>query len=115
MVSTPACETERCGSIPQPSTIYCLKVMLQKVCECCAEGEQHSCEFCEFGPEFCSNCDRCAKHCFCPQLVEACKRFIKIANIGCLEAIYQNDSVMKIAPGFIEEICDIIGYSKYEE
>ena len=44
-----------------------------------------------------------------------CQQFIHNQNISCPEAIMQNDNVLENAPDFIEEICDLLGYSVEEE
>jgi hypothetical protein len=42
-------------------------------------------------------------------------RFIEKNNIHCAETIYQSDHVIQNAYEFIEELCDIVGYTKTED
>jgi hypothetical protein len=39
-----------------------------------------------------------------------CIQFIKEQNINYPETIYQTDWVIENAYGFIEDVCDIVGY-----
>ena len=47
--------------------------------------------------------------------MKLCKKFIKDNEISCPETICQSDKVIQNAYDFIEEICEIVGYHKYEE
>lgn len=47
-------------------------------------------------------------------LFNLCKKFIEAQKISCPETIYQSDRVIENAYEFIEDICDIVGYIKYE-
>lgn len=48
------------------------------------------------------------------QLMEHCKKFIKDQKISCADAIGQTDSIIENAYGFIEGVCDIVGYHEDE-
>ena len=48
-------------------------------------------------------------------LWELCETFIEENKISCGETIYQSDWVIEHAYDFIKEICDILGYYKYED
>ena len=43
-----------------------------------------------------------------------CIQFIKEQNINYPETIYQTDWVIENAYGFIEDVCDIVGYQNDE-
>lgn len=43
-------------------------------------------------------------------LITICKDFIREQEIGCVESIYQCDSVVENALKFIEKVCDEVGY-----
>jgi hypothetical protein len=43
-----------------------------------------------------------------------CIQFIEAQSIGCPETIYQTDWVIENAYGFIEDVCDIVGYQNDE-
>lgn len=49
------------------------------------------------------------------QLFLICRTFIEQQRIYCSETIYQTDRVMENAQEFIERICDVVGYAKYED
>jgi len=49
------------------------------------------------------------------QLWELCQNFIKQQQITCAETVGQSDHVIENAYGFIEDICDIVGYLPYED
>lgn len=49
------------------------------------------------------------------ELYKICSNFITKQRIHCVETIYQSDRVIENAYEFIEYICDIVGYVKYEE
>lgn len=44
-----------------------------------------------------------------------CIDFITKQKINCAETIYQSDHVIENAYEFIQNVCDIVGYAKYEE
>jgi hypothetical protein len=46
------------------------------------------------------------------QLVEA---FVKEQEVSCSEAIYQNDNVIVGAYEFIDQLCEVAGFHKFEE
>lgn len=48
-------------------------------------------------------------------LYRVCIDFITKQKITCAETIYQSDRVIENAYEFIEEICDLVGYAKYED
>lgn len=49
------------------------------------------------------------------ELLKICEKFVIDLEIGCPESIYQSDRVIESAPEFIEKICDIVGYFKFED
>ena len=49
------------------------------------------------------------------QLWALCEKFIKDQTVSCPESICQCDRVMENAYDFIEDICDLVGYHKYED
>ena len=49
------------------------------------------------------------------ELLKLCQKFIKDHNISCAEHIYQSDEVIVNAYEFITDICEIVGYVKYDE
>lgn len=49
------------------------------------------------------------------QLLLLCQKFIRDNEIGCSETIYQSDRIILNSPDFIREICDVIGYHKFQE
>jgi hypothetical protein len=49
------------------------------------------------------------------ELHRVCLEFITKQKITCPETIYQTDHVIENAYEFIEDVCDIVGYVKYEE
>lgn len=48
-------------------------------------------------------------------LYNLCKKFIEEQEITCGESVYQTDRVIENAYELIENICDIVGYYKYED
>ena len=48
-------------------------------------------------------------------LWKVCADFIEEQNIGCADTIYQTDWVIENAYGFIERVCDEVGYTDYED
>jgi hypothetical protein len=49
------------------------------------------------------------------ELHRVCLEFITKQKITCPETIFQSDRVIENAYEFIQEICDIVGYAKYED
>lgn len=49
------------------------------------------------------------------ELWNMCMEFIETQNISCQETIHQTDRVIENAYGFIEAVCDIVGYKEYED
>ena len=49
------------------------------------------------------------------KLWTVCEKFIKEQRISCPETIGQCDWVIENAYGFIEDICDVVGYDKSED
>ena len=49
------------------------------------------------------------------ELHMVCLKFIEDQKITCPETIFQSDRVIENAYAFIKEICDIVGYAKYED
>lgn len=49
------------------------------------------------------------------ELHKVCLEFITKQRIDCAETIYQSDRVIENAYELIKDICDIVGYVKYEE
>lgn len=49
------------------------------------------------------------------ELFNLCKKFIAQERIHSPETIYQTDSVIEHAYEFIEGVCNIVGYYKYED
>ena len=49
------------------------------------------------------------------ELHRICLDFIEKKKITCPETIYQTDRVIEGAYEFIQDICDIVGYTTYEE
>ena len=43
------------------------------------------------------------------------KKFIDDNNISCKETIYQTDRVITNAYEFIQTLCNLVGYKKFEE
>lgn len=48
-------------------------------------------------------------------LWKVCEDFIRDLEIGCAEAVVQNDAVILAAPELIEAICAVVGYHKFED
>ena len=48
-------------------------------------------------------------------LWNACKYFVNEYEIGCVEQIWQTDSVIIAAPELVECVCEIVGYKEYED
>ena len=48
------------------------------------------------------------------QLLNVCKKYIEDQAITCPETIYQMDNVIESAYEFIEDVCDIVGYSDFD-
>lgn len=48
------------------------------------------------------------------RLLSVCREFIEEQRISCGEDIYQSDRVIENAYGFIESICEIVGYKESE-
>lgn len=48
-------------------------------------------------------------------LLEIMNRFIEDQNITCAETIYQSDSVIENAYELIEKLCNVAGYTKYDD
>jgi len=46
------------------------------------------------------------------EIINECKKFIKEHKISCPESIYQVDQVLVDSLGFIERICELVGYYK---
>jgi hypothetical protein len=44
-----------------------------------------------------------------------CRQFVASQNITCAESVYQTDRVIEAAYGFIEGVCDIVGYAPDED
>ena len=44
-----------------------------------------------------------------------CLEFVETQQITCQETIHQTDRVIENAYGFIEEVCEIVGYKEYED
>ena len=49
------------------------------------------------------------------KLVSLCEKFIADNEISCAETVCQTDRVIQNAYEFIEGICKIVGYHKFEE
>ena len=49
------------------------------------------------------------------ELFRLCQKFIEAQRIHCPETVYQSDRVIENAYEFIEDICDIVGYKKYDK
>jgi len=49
------------------------------------------------------------------ELHRVCLDFITKQKIDCAETIYQSDHVIENAYEFIQDVCDIVGYAKYDE
>lgn len=43
-----------------------------------------------------------------------CLKFINDQKITCAETVFQSDHVIENAYGFIEDICEIVGYAENE-
>lgn len=43
------------------------------------------------------------------------KAFIEEYEIGCVEQIWQTDSVLIAAPELVESVCEIVGYVEYDD
>lgn len=48
-------------------------------------------------------------------LWNVCKNFIEEYEIGCVEQIWQTDSVIIAAPELVQGVCEVVGYKPYEE
>ena len=48
-------------------------------------------------------------------LWNVCKNFVEKYEIGCVEQIWQTDSVLIAAPELVEEVCEVVGYKPYED
>jgi hypothetical protein len=48
-------------------------------------------------------------------LFTLCQKFIKDNRISCEEAVYQTDKVIENAYGFIEQVCNLVGYQPEED
>lgn len=48
-------------------------------------------------------------------LWNACMKFIEEQGISCEETIHQCDWVIENAYGFIQDVCDIVGYVEDED
>lgn len=48
-------------------------------------------------------------------LWNVCAKYIKEQSIHCAETIYQTDWVIENAYEFIEDVCNVVGYEKYEK
>lgn len=48
-------------------------------------------------------------------IVKMVREFIDTQDISCAETIYQSDRVIENAYEFIEKLCDLVGYKKYED
>lgn len=48
-------------------------------------------------------------------LLALCKKFVADNEIGCAEKVYQSDHVIENAYGFIEQVCEIVGYHEEDE
>ena len=44
-----------------------------------------------------------------------CLEFVEAQNIRCPESIYQTDRVIENAYEFIEDVCNIVGYTESKE
>ena len=44
-----------------------------------------------------------------------CLEFVEAQSISCADTIHQTDRVIENAYGFIEDVCDIVGYEEYED
>jgi hypothetical protein len=49
------------------------------------------------------------------ELWKVCEKFIAEQQINCPESVYQCDNVILNAYSFIEDICNIVGYHKFED
>ena len=49
------------------------------------------------------------------KLVSICREFINDNNIHCVETIYQSDRVIEHAYEFIQQVCEIVGYSNLND
>jgi len=49
------------------------------------------------------------------QALAIIEKFIKDNEINCAETIHQTDWVITNAYGFIEELCEVVGYAENEE
>ena len=48
-------------------------------------------------------------------LWNVCVKFIEEYEIGCVEQIWQTDSVLIAAPELVESVCNVVGYKPYED
>lgn len=48
-------------------------------------------------------------------LWKVCKDFVEEYEIGCVEQIWQTDSVLIAAPELVESVCNVVGYVEYED
>ena len=48
-------------------------------------------------------------------LWKVCKDFVEEDEIGCVEQIWQTDSVLIAAPELVEGVCNVVGYVEYED
>lgn len=49
------------------------------------------------------------------KLKKIIKAFIDKHEISCAEGVHQNDRVVIAATELIEELCDVVGYRKFED
>lgn len=49
------------------------------------------------------------------KLYDIVQRFIETNRITCAETIYQTDAVIENAYGLIEDLCNEVGYYKYND
>lgn len=49
------------------------------------------------------------------ELLKVARAFVAEQSISCAEAIYQTDRVGENSYGFIESICDIVGYDTSDD
>lgn len=48
------------------------------------------------------------------KLLELCRRWIAENKVQCAEAIYQIDNITFESLEFVEKICELVGYDKFD-
>lgn len=49
------------------------------------------------------------------KLLKIMQAFIEKQKISCAETVYQSDRVIENAYELIQDICDVVGYYKYDD